>query len=132
MKTVVNETIPEKSKCVSTVKYISDALYVLNGKWKFPLIFTLKQKPLRFNEILLLVEGITPKVLAKELKDLGANGLIERKVFPTTPVAVLYEATSYSETLNGVLKELGKWGEQHLEKVKQGIRDQNKEADKDL
>lgn len=126
MKSIVNEEVPAKTECVSKVKYISDAMYVLNGKWKFPLIFTLRQKPLRFNEILQLVEGITPKVLAKELRDLEMNGFIEKKEYPAMPVTFIYEATPYSETLNNVLNELEQWGEQHREKVRQSIRDKKK------
>lgn len=124
MKSIVNEPVSAKQECISKVRHISDALYVLNGKWKFPLISTLREGPLRFNEILKLVEGITPKVLAKELRDLEVNGLIERKVFPTMPVIVSYETTAYSDTLKNVLHELEKWGEQHREKVRQGMRDQ--------
>jgi len=123
MKLAANEEVPAKQECVGKVKHISDAMYVLNGKWKFPLIFTLRQRALRFNEILKLVDGITPKVLAKELRDLEMHGFIERKVYPITPATVIYETTAYSETLNGILHELGKWGEQHKEKVKQSIRD---------
>lgn len=121
MKSIANEDIPARQDCASKVKYISDALYVLNGKWKLPLIFTLRQAPLRFNEILKLVDGITPKVLAKELRDLEVNEFIVRKVYPTTPVTVMYEATSYSDTLKNVLYELGEWGEQHREKIRQSI-----------
>jgi len=124
MKSIVNEEVPAKQECVSKVKYISDALYVLNGKWKFPLIFTLKQKPLRFNEILSLVEGITPKVLAKELRDLEMHGFIEKKEYESVPVTIYYEATPYSNSLDGVLRELGDWGEQHREKVIQSMRNQ--------
>jgi len=130
MKSIVNEDIISKDECIASVRPITDALYVLNGKWKFPLIFTLRQHPLRFNEILHSVEGITPKVLAKELKDLEMNGFIERKVYPTTPVTVIYETTAYSDTLRNVLHELGQWGEQHREKIKQSMRDQEKRIDK--
>jgi DNA-binding HxlR family transcriptional regulator len=130
MKVIVNESVPAKEECVTRMKDISDALYVLNGKWKFPLIFTLKQRPLRFNEIMQAIEGLTPKVLAKELKDLEMNGFIERKEIPTTPVTVTYSSTSYSDTLNGVLNELGQWGGQHREKVKQSMRDQYLELKK--
>ena len=132
MKTVVNEEVPAKQKCISKVRHISDALYVLNGKWKFPLISTLREGPLRFNEILKSVEGITPKVLAKELRDLEINGLIERKVFPTTPVTVIYETTPYSNTLKNVLYELEQWGKQHREKIRQSMRGQEIDADKSL
>ena len=124
MKSIVNEQVSAKQECISKVRHISDALYVLNGKWKFPLISTLRESPLRFNEILKLVEGITPKVLAKELRELEMNGLVDRKVFPTTPVTVIYETTAYAGTLKNVLYELEKWGEQHREKVRQSMRDQ--------
>lgn len=123
MKTTVDEDIPEKLECISKVRYISDALYVLNGKWKLPLIFTLREGPRRFNEILKVIDGITPKVLAKELKDLEINEFIVRKVYATTPVTIFYEGTAYSDTLKNVLYELGEWGEQHREKIKQSMRE---------
>lgn len=132
MKSLVNEEVPAKQECISKVRHISDALYVLNGKWKFPLISTLREGPLRFNEILKLVEGITPKVLAKELRDLEINGIIERKVFPTTPVTVIYETTPYSDTLKNVLYELEKWGEQHREKVRESMREPKTDKDKEF
>lgn len=132
MKSIVNEQVPAKQECILKVKHISDALYVLNGKWKFPLIFTLRESPLRFNEILQLVEGITPKVLAKELRDLEMNGFIERKVYPTMPVTVIYETTPYSDTLKNVLYELGQWGEQHREKIRESIRNNKMDEDKSL
>lgn len=126
MKLIANEDIPTKQECVSKVRPITDALYVLNGKWKLPLIFTLRENAQRFNEILKSVEGITPKVLAKELRDLESNEFIVRKVFPTTPVTVFYESTSYSDSLNDVLGALYNWGEQHREKIKQSMRDRKR------
>jgi len=123
MRSIADEGVHTKEECISTVKYITDALYVLNGKWKLPLIFTIKERPKRFNEILKSMEGITPKVLAKELRDLEENEFLVRKVFPTTPVTILYETTAYSDTLNNVLHELQQWGKQHREKIKQSIRD---------
>ena len=130
MKTTVSEEIPAKQECVLNARNISDALYVFNGKWKFPLIYTLRESPLRFNEILQLVEGITPKVLAKELRDLEVHGLIERKVYPTMPVTIIYETTPYSATLKNILYELSLWGEQHRERVIQGIREGKADPDK--
>ncbi len=123
MKTITVEEAGQTQECTSRVRYISDALYVLNGKWKLPLIFTLRQAPGRFNEILKSMDGITPKVLAKELRDLEINGFIVRKVYSTAPITGIYETTDYSDTLKKLLFELGDWGEQHREKIKQSIRD---------
>nr|WP_067060949.1 helix-turn-helix domain-containing protein [Mucilaginibacter sp. L294] len=125
MKIIKNESLPGKAECAGSLKNVLDALYVLNGKWKLALILSLVQSSKRFNEIQHEIAGISSKVLAKELKDLELNDFIERKVYPTTPVTIIYEATGYSRTLKSVLGELSAWGEQHREKIKQSMRKQS-------
>ncbi|MBS7231554.1 helix-turn-helix transcriptional regulator [Flavobacterium psychroterrae] len=122
MKTIEDEVIPTKEECAGSLRNIIDALYVLNGKWKIPLILSLIQTPKRFSEIRKEVAGISPKILAKELKDLELNDFIKRNVYPTTPVTIIYEATDYSRTLKSVMRELSVWGEQHREKIKESMR----------
>jgi DNA-binding HxlR family transcriptional regulator len=122
MKMIIKEPLPGKEECLGSLKNILDALYVLNGKWKLALILCLMQSSKRFNEIQNEITGISSKVLAKELKDLELNDFITRKVYPTTPVSIIYEATGYSRTLKTVLGELSAWGAQHREKVKQSMR----------
>lgn len=116
------DTLPNQVECASSLTSILDALYVLNGKWKLPLILSLMQSSKRFSEIQSAVVGISPKILAKELKDLEENDFIKRHVYPTTPVTILYEATDYSLTLRNVLHELSVWGEQHRERIRQSMR----------
>jgi len=125
MKIVKNEPVITHAQCASSLRNVIDALYVLNGKWKLALVLSLMQSSKRFNEIQHEVTGISAKVLAKELKDLELNHFIKRKVYPTTPVSIIYEATEYSWTLKNVLAELSNWGEQHREKVKEGMRRQS-------
>ena len=125
MKVVKNQPVLGKAECAGSLKNVLDALYVLNGKWKLALILSLVQSSKRFNEIQNEVSGISSKVLAKELKDLELNDFIKRNVYPTQPVSIVYEATSYSLTLKNVLAELSSWGEQHREKVKQSMRKQS-------
>ncbi|MEZ2334203.1 winged helix-turn-helix transcriptional regulator [Mucilaginibacter sp. RCC_168] len=103
--------------CKAAGSAVRDALYVLNGKWKLPLIATLADGPLRFNDIQRALGEITPKILSKELKELELNEFVKRNVFSTTPVTVTYEATPYSQTLGPVLEELQKWGKQHRERI---------------
>jgi DNA-binding HxlR family transcriptional regulator len=119
------DKIPGKEECASSLKNVLDALYVLNGRWRLAVVLSLVQKPKRFNEIQNAVSGISPKVLAKELKDLELNEFIKRNVYPTTPATIIYEATEYSLTLKNVLRELDAWGAQHREKIKQGMRSKN-------
>ncbi|RAW02852.1 winged helix-turn-helix transcriptional regulator [Pseudochryseolinea flava] len=112
--------LASKEECNSSLKYVFDALYVLGGKWKLPLILCLMQSPKRFNEIQHEMTGISPKILAQELKDLGQNEFITRNVYATTPVTIIYEATDYSRTLKSVLNELSSWGMQHRERIMRG------------
>ena len=118
---MTHDDIPGKEDCASSLKYILDALYVLGGKWKLPLILSIIQSPKRFNEIQNEVHGISPKILAKELKDLELNEFIKRNVYQTSPLTIMYEATEYSLTLKNVLRELSLWGWQHREMIRKSI-----------
>lgn len=111
------ENPPTAEACLASINAIKDALYVLNGKWKLPLIVSMVNGPKRFKEIQRALDDITPKVLSKELRDLELNGLVERKVFNTIPVAVTYELTPYSESLDPVIESLRTWGMQHRQHI---------------
>ena len=104
-------------ECNGAIHAVKDALYVLNGKWKLPLIISLINGPKRFNEIQRSLGEITPKILSKELRELELNEFVERKVFSTVPVTVTYELTAYSGSLDKVLEELKKWGTEHRERI---------------
>jgi DNA-binding HxlR family transcriptional regulator len=106
-----------KEGCAAGVAGVRDALYVLNGKWKLPLIFTLSGGPMRFKDIQRALGDITPKVLSKELKELELNEFVVRNVFSTTPVTVTYELTPYSQSLDKVLFELKEWGTHHRQRI---------------
>ena len=122
MEKVKQEALPGKKECEGSLRNVIDALYVLSGKWKLAVILCVVQSPKRFNEIQHEVTGISPKVLAKELKDLEENDFIARKVYPSTPVSIIYEATAYSRTLKTVIGELDAWGGKHREKIKESMR----------
>lgn len=108
--------------CKASVDAVRDALYALNGKWKFPLMVALSNGPQRFKDIQRALGDITPKILSKELKELELNEFVKRNVFATTPVTVTYELTPYSRTLDSVLRELGIWGKEHREHIKRSMK----------
>ncbi len=108
--------------CTASIAAVKDALYVLNGKWKLPLIIALQNGPKRFNEIQRALGDITPKILAKELREMELNEFVLRNVDTGTPVVVTYELTGYSNSLETVLAELRNWGLQHRKKIKASMR----------
>ncbi len=120
-----HENIPHsKEACKASVNAVRDALYVLNGKWKLPMLVSLINGPKRFKELQRDLEDITPKVLSKELRDLELNGFVTRTVYDTTPVTVIYERTDYANSLSKVISELHDWGMKHREHIKQMSRNE--------
>lgn len=107
------------SACKQTLRPIRDALDVLNGKWKLPIIVALTFGEKRFGEIAKEVQGITDRMLSKELRDLELNGLVKRTVYETYPVKVTYTLTPHSQSLQEVIEALRKWGTLHREKMMQ-------------
>jgi len=103
--------------CKRHFKAISDALYILNGKWSVLIIACLASGKKRYLELQRIVEGIGPKMLSKELNKLELNGLITRSVQETKPVTVDYELTEYAHSLKPLIDEMGAWGKQHREKI---------------
>lgn len=100
-------------ECENHLLPVRDALDILSGKWKIPIIIALEHGNRRFKEIERVIEGITPKMLSKELKELEMNKLVTRTVYDSIPVRVEYEATEYSHSLKTVIKALAEWGYEH-------------------
>lgn len=109
----MNKKIPDQGACKASINAVKDALYVLNGKWKILVIIALSEGPKRFKEIQRSIEGITPKMLSKELRELELNEFIERKVYDSIPVQVTYELTPHSDSLKEIIHSLVIWGKQH-------------------
>lgn len=103
--------------CKSILLPVSDALYVLSGKWKLPIIIALTFDNKRFGQISKEISKITDRMLAKELRELETNQLIIRKVYDTIPVTVEYSLTEYGKSLDPVIRELAMWGMNHREKM---------------
>lgn len=108
----------EPAACESSLQAVQDALYVLHGKWKLPIIIALRNGNKRFGEIQKSVKGIAPKVLSSELKVLELNGFVARHVQNEFPVLVEYELTEYAGTLEEVILALELWGTHHREKIR--------------
>jgi len=96
---------------------IQDALEAVEGRWKLLILFSLSEKPKRFNQIAREVNGITDKTLSKELKSLEANKLVRREVYDAFPPKVEYTITPHGLSLEKVLDELHFWGLAHRMKV---------------
>lgn len=104
-------------ECESHLDSVSDALYVIGGKWKLRIIAALSTGDKRFNELQRLITGISARVLSNELKDLELNGFLKRTADADNASVVMYTLMPYSKTLMKLMQELGAWGAMHKQKI---------------
>jgi len=114
-----NPSMLSSTECSKSLLPVQDALYILSGKWKIPIIIALIHGNKRFKELHREITGITAKMLSKELKELEVNALVTRTVYDTIPVSVEYELTAYGTTLDEVIMALRDWGLKHRQKIKE-------------
>lgn len=107
----------EISDCAKKIRAIDDTMDILSGKWKVSIIARLCYKPFRYSELLKDINGISGKMLSSELKELEVNGLINREVSKTKPVAVTYEISAYGISLKNLTDSIADWGLQHRERI---------------
>src|SRR5258705_10154189 len=117
MSSKVKENGRTQETCTKALIPVRDALDILSGKWKLPIIIALSFGNRRFSELAKQVHGITDKMLSKELRELEMNELVKRTVYDTVPVVVEYSMTSYGKTLEKLIEELQAWGLLHRKRI---------------
>lgn len=109
------------ASCNALLLSFRDAVEIIGGKWKSPILLSLGFKgTMRFGELQRMHGGIPAKTLSKELKDLEQNGLVKRTVLDTMPVTVQYEITPYARTREKLLLDLRARGEDHRTYIRTG------------
>jgi DNA-binding HxlR family transcriptional regulator len=91
------------------------ALEVLSKRWTGLILFVLGQGPLRFNEIATHIGVISDRMLSERLKELEAEGIVERRVFAEVPVRVEYRLTQKGAALVPIYQSIGGWAARWIE-----------------
>jgi DNA-binding HxlR family transcriptional regulator len=110
-----------ESACERELTAIRDSLEVLGGKWKLRIMRHLLSRECgknTFKRIQREIDGISAKMLSKELHDLEMNLLVSRTVLDTRPVTVEYAITTYGRSVIPVTDTLVEWGLNHRQKIK--------------
>ncbi|MFI5716121.1 winged helix-turn-helix transcriptional regulator [Nocardia sp. NPDC051750] len=81
-------------------------------KWSM-MAMSVLENPTRFNELKRRLEGVTQRVLTQTLRRLERNGMIERRVLPTSPVGVEYSLTPLGKSLREPFGRLYDWTVAH-------------------
>ena len=92
---------------------VEAALQQISGKWKGLALYHLMDGTLRFTELKRRIGDVTQRSLTKQLRELEADGLINRTVFAVVPPKVEYSLTDKGDALRPVLAALHGWGIAH-------------------
>ncbi|MFC4053677.1 winged helix-turn-helix transcriptional regulator [Actinomadura syzygii] len=95
--------------------YYAAAMDMIGRRWAATVLRALLGGATRFSDIAAAVPDMTHKLLSQRLKDLEADGLVERDVRPTTPVRIEYRLTEKGAALGRVLLDLNQWALEWIE-----------------
>ena len=89
---------------------VEATLELIGGKYKALILWHLSEGKLRFSELRRAIANATPKMLTQQLRELEAQKLISREVFPVVPPKVEYSLTDLGKSLMPILVAMRDWG----------------------
>jgi len=89
-------------------------LAVVGGKWKASILWHLAQETMRFSDLQRQFSGTSRKMLTQQLRELEADGLVHRKVYPQVPPKVEYSLTGKGTTIIPILNQMCEWARGYL------------------
>jgi DNA-binding HxlR family transcriptional regulator len=124
MGTVKNKGNVREASCQEELTAMRDSIDILGGKWKLLIVRYLNNRTSEsnhFKKIQRGIDGISAKMLSKELKDLELNLMVTRTIQDTRPITVNYSITEYGKSIIPVTDILVQWGLNHREKIREDI-----------
>ncbi|MBQ7095659.1 MAG: helix-turn-helix transcriptional regulator [Clostridia bacterium] len=93
---------------------VGETIRLIGGKYKALILWFLTEEPKRFGQLQKLIPEATPKMLTQQLRELEADALIIRTVYPVVPPKVEYTLSDLGKTMIPLLESMYQWGEDYL------------------
>jgi len=93
------------------------SLSVLGGRWKPAILCRLMHQTMRYSDLKNSIEQISERMLVSQLRELEADQVVKRTVYPVVPPRVEYELTELGLSMQPMLKAMSDWGNMHRSKV---------------
>ncbi|WGQ10976.1 helix-turn-helix domain-containing protein [Pedobacter gandavensis] len=93
------------------------SLSVLGGRWKPAILCRLMHKTMRYSDLKNSIDQISERMLVSQLRELEADQVVKRTVYPIVPPRVEYELTELGLSMKPMLKAMSDWGNMHRTKV---------------
>jgi DNA-binding HxlR family transcriptional regulator len=94
------------------------AFAAVGGKWKLTILYWLAREPNHFSGLQRRVAPISHKVLTEQLRELEADGLVEREATGPVPAPVHYRLSAYGATVLPLVEDARLWGLLHLQRTR--------------
>ena len=94
---------------------VGATLNIIGGKYKSLILWHLINHTLRFGELSRLIPQATPKMLTQQLRELEADNLIVRTVYPVVPPKVEYTLSDLGKSIRPILEAMYLWGTDYLQ-----------------
>jgi DNA-binding HxlR family transcriptional regulator len=104
---------PEKSKQCNPRCAVTSTVEIIGGKWKAVVLFHLMDEPRRFSDLQRRLSGVTQRMLTLQLRELEADGLVHREVYPQVPPKVEYSLTDLGRTIEPIIRAMLSWGKMY-------------------
>ena len=94
---------------------IDATMSVIEGRWKTVILCKLYNNgPMRFNQLMKSIDGVSPRILTKQLKELESDGIIKRTSYQEIPPRVEYSITEKGMSLGPIMMAMAEWGLQNM------------------
>lgn len=116
--------MPLSNKSVSKIKEqtqycegVREVLGFIGDKWSVLIIVILNDGPRRFNELKSSIDGISQRMLTRNLRTLERSGILNRTVEPSVPPSVHYALTPLGKTLIKPMQTIAEWAYENYQTI---------------
>jgi DNA-binding HxlR family transcriptional regulator len=110
---------PRNTDLPADCRAVSEVLSRVGDKWSVLVVTKLGSGSKRFNELRREIGGISQRMLTLTLRGLERDGLVTRKIIPTSPLGVEYDLTALGRDLLQPVSALGAWAIRNQGKIQQ-------------
>ncbi|MFA4867053.1 MAG: helix-turn-helix domain-containing protein [Pedobacter sp.] len=100
-------------KQINDICGMAYSLSILGGRWKPAILWRLSVQTMRYSDLKNSIANISERMLIAQLRELEADGIVKRTIYPVVPPRVEYELTELGQTMRPMLQAMSDWGNLH-------------------
>jgi DNA-binding HxlR family transcriptional regulator len=102
-------TTAQPSTLSAFCPYFHNAVELIGRRWTGAIVRAMLAGCCRFSDISDAIPGLSDRLLSERLKELEGAGVVDRTVYPETPVRITYALTEKGLALTHVMDAIAQW-----------------------